>query len=326
MKNGQFVKIPADILADQGLTSTTKLTYAIIADAMRGKGVSWPGVRTIALKIGSSDGAVQRALSQIEKTNLLRVEHGGRGKRNRYFLPDQQRVHSGDRSVPETGTVSKTRSVSKTGTGVSKTATEVYPKRIPKQTRRKKQTTTCRASARTNSKSPKNESDHQALIIYFTEQWSEIVGGGCEYQFGGAKDGSSAKRILGAVGSDLDRAKRMVDAYLADDDPWIEENAKDRPLVLLASGKRLTKYLAATAAHRPQGLADEDSASAEHPLIADARAKWPDDVAENLEEWMALAQAAEVGRILGNSVRVSDAKSGGEFRAEHNQELARVAN
>ncbi len=54
--------------------------------------------------------------------------------------------------------------------------------------------------------------------------------------------------------------------------------------------------------------------------------KWPDDVAAHLEEWLALAMAVESGDIQGNAVITSDAKSGEQFRGEHNQELARVAN
>ena len=40
----------------------------------------------------------------------------------------------------------------------------------------------------------------------------------------------------------------------------------------------------------------------------------------------AVRMAVESGRIPGNSVIVSDAKSGEQFRTEHSQEAARVAN
>ncbi len=125
---------------------------------------------------------------------------------------------------------------------------------------------------------------------------------------------------------DLERAKAIVDLYLADDDPWLIENGAGRGLALLASRARLTKYLAATASHESRGRTDESRPTHEHPLIEDAREKWPDDVAGHPEEWRALAMAVESGRISGNAVIVSDAKTGEQFRAEHSQEPARVAN
>ena len=71
---------------------------------------------------------------------------------------------------------------------------------------------------------------------------------------------------------------------------------------------------------------DKTLAAVEHPFVADARAKWSADVAAHSDEWRALAMAVEAGQIPGNAVVVSNAETGEQFRVEHNQEQARVAN
>lgn len=326
MPSNGFAKLRKDLLGRKDINAITKLAYAFIVDAMRGKRVARPGVRAIAKGIGCWPSTAQEAIDQIEEAGLLVIKRRGNGRSNLYFLPDRERTDSGNGSAPKIGTLPKCQAHRNSVPGVPEIGTEAHRNSVPKKTKTKKKTTTSRASASTDSKSAENKSDHQSLIDHFTEQWSKLIGGGGKYPFAKGRDGKAAKTILEAVTGDLDRAKAIVDRYLTDDDPWLLENGKGRGLALLASRTRLREYLAATAIHKPQRRAAEDSASAEHPFIADAREKWPDDVAAHPEEWRALAMAVEDGHIPGNAVIVSDGETGEQFRTEHNQELARVAN
>ena len=43
----QFVKLPESVLERTDLAATAKLLYATITDCMKGKAITWPGIRTI---------------------------------------------------------------------------------------------------------------------------------------------------------------------------------------------------------------------------------------------------------------------------------------
>lgn len=135
-----FAKLPKSLLPRKDVGANTKLAWAFIVDAMRDKGVVWLGFRTIAKGIGCSPTTAQRAIDQIEETELLDVEHGRDGRRNKYRQPNQDRTHSDDASALETSTVPDEQSVLKTSTGVLRTSTEVYSKRVPIKTRLNKKT------------------------------------------------------------------------------------------------------------------------------------------------------------------------------------------
>ncbi len=73
----RFVKVPRDVLVMSNLSPTAKLVYAVIRDAMRGKGKSWPGIRTICSQIGKTGKSVSRAIRELENIGLIRVTRDG---------------------------------------------------------------------------------------------------------------------------------------------------------------------------------------------------------------------------------------------------------
>ena len=84
----------------------------------------------------------------------------------------------------------------------------------------------------------------------------------------------------------------------------------------MASTARLGKYLAATA-ENSQATGNDPAKSDEHPIITQARKKWPADLADHPKDWHRLACAAEEGVIGIMAVTQSDATSGEAFRQEH---------
>lgn len=83
-----FVMVPKELLRRRDLRSGTIRVYAAIADRIGANGCAWPGWRTISADAGVSVEAVRTAIGQIERTGILRVEHGtGPGGANIYRLP-----------------------------------------------------------------------------------------------------------------------------------------------------------------------------------------------------------------------------------------------
>jgi len=107
---GQYIKIPRWLLARKDVSLATKVVWAVIVDAMRGKGFSYPGQRKIAALIGVSINVVCRAVEEIKRLKLLQVEPGGKGKPNVYRLIST--VSESTTPVSETKTV---QSVSESG-------------------------------------------------------------------------------------------------------------------------------------------------------------------------------------------------------------------
>ncbi len=316
---GPFLKIPLLVLSRRDLTSAAKLVYAVVVDRMGSKKVAWPGIRRIARDLGVSENAVLRATAKLEAVGLLAVVRSSSGKVNTYRLPEtvaETAAVKGSKALPKrlrkrcrNGYGSKTESAAETEVGVAETATEALPKRLHNQTDPITRPTTAR-KART-SRAQKPDSAHQDFITYFVEAWGNLIGGGVPYRFNGAKDGAAVKRILEAVRGDLDRAKRLADAYLADGDAWLTEKAPERPLVILASDARLRKYIAATATAPSSANAAPDR---DHPVIEDARRRWPEDVQTHLAEYEAVARIVERGDVAARVVKDSKAASGPEFR------------
>ncbi len=226
-----FAKIPLNVAARTDIGASTKLVHTMVVDESRGRPEWAVGLRRLRRLTGCSINTIRKALAELELTGLLVVSRSGSGQRNRYSLSKE--------SVSVSDTVPKPRAYQFLTRGVSESDTEAHQNLIHDQTQTVFQTTpsTGRGVKCTQS------TDHQRLIRYFGEEWARLVGGGAAYQFAGPKDGKAARRILEAAGS-LDRAKRMVDLYLADSDAWLTEHGTGRGLALLASNARLTKYLA----------------------------------------------------------------------------------
>ncbi|MCH8148250.1 MAG: helix-turn-helix domain-containing protein [Planctomycetes bacterium] len=340
MSDCQFVKLTVAVLARRDLTPAGKLVYAVIVDAMRGKVKSWPSVRAIAHQAGLSRNTVTRAVTHLEQMDLIEVRRGNRGQANSYSLPttimgtseqqSQDKEASDDRSheSPQPGNSGDSESGKGEesgaflGPGVAKMTPQVSPKCGRKQTRRKKQARRRRVNEPSAVVQTSKRSNHRQLCDHFTQKWSESVGGRAKYPFSGARDGVALKRILEVVGDDLQWAVRIVDAYFQDDDPWLRD--KGAGLGLLASGPRLQKYTTMTA-DNAVNEGTSDGGQPEHPLVSDARARWPDDVAAFIDEWQSLAAAAECGQLPLNAVKNSPSKGGAAFRAEHSKEVEHVA-
>jgi hypothetical protein len=94
------------------------------------------------------------------------------------------------------------------------------------------------SSGNRNGSRKRPDGDHAKLIAFFCQGWLERFGNA--YDFKGGKDGSAAKRILKACGDDLDRATRIISAYLDDDDQFISK--KGHTLAMLSS--EINGYLA----------------------------------------------------------------------------------
>lgn len=333
---GSFGKFPKAI-ADSGILANLRRSESLtllvlVAHTNRRTLESYPSVETIMKLTGLSERTVQRATRGLaDKKVITIVQGGGQGNTNKYRLTENP-VVLGDtvpnpkpRHLRDTVSKPESRHLDDTVSPVKGVILDPKPRHLG-VTRTEEQNKSCALARRRNKSKTKNESNHQALIAHFTDRWSELVGGGGKYPFAKGRDGKAVKTILDAANGDLDRAKAIVDRFLADDDDaFLAKNGRGRSLGLLVSGACLTRYLADTAAPQPQVRSDE-SIPQDHPLIQDAREKWPDDVAKHPQEWWALATAAEAGDIQGNAVITSDAKSGEEFRAEYNRELARVAN
>lgn len=153
------------------------------------------------------------------------------------------------------------------------------------------------------------------------DRWNAVIGGGASYGFSGARDGKAVKTILAAVGDNIHRAKAIVDRYLTDSDPWLVEHGAGRGLSLLASGARLEKYIAVTA-DRSYVNDNGRAAAVEHPVVAEARRRWPEDVAKHADDWKTVAEAVESGRLSVQAVKKSRSKTGAEFRAGLKPEAA----
>jgi hypothetical protein len=87
---GQFVKLPRELLERTDLTPAAKLVYAEIRDRLGDNGEAWPGLRRIAKGCGLGRSTVDGCIDQIEAAGLLVVERprgNPAGTTNRYRLP-----------------------------------------------------------------------------------------------------------------------------------------------------------------------------------------------------------------------------------------------
>lgn len=80
---------------------------------------------------------------------------------------------------------------------------------------------------------------HKQFIEGFVDRWENAHG--TKYPFAGGKDARAVKEILAAVNNDLEKALRIVDAYLLDDERFVSGH----PLSKLPQG--VAKYAAMAA-------------------------------------------------------------------------------
>lgn len=94
--------------------------------------------------------------------------------------------------------------------------------------------------------------EHAELIRHFTDAWKTKCG--ADYSFEGGKDGKHVAWMLAQVKGDLAKAKRIVDAFFADNDPWVAD--KGRTIGLLKPG--FNRYLAKISTQRAAGAVRQD--------------------------------------------------------------------
>jgi hypothetical protein len=175
----RFVKVPSELLARKGLSSTAKLVFAAITDRFGKNGQSWPGLRKISKDVGMSKPAVKRAIDELDKCGLLIVERGaGPHGSNLYSLP------TGHDPLPEGGNESllvtkRTRSRIVTSGG-NESLPQVVTNRVHNQTNEPDQLTrpnihppkkaVCNSKAKSNTKPRKPDAIWDTLTELFNIQ------------------------------------------------------------------------------------------------------------------------------------------------------------
>ncbi len=120
-----WVKIHTDIIERKDLSGNAKLVYAAIRDAIGKNERAWPGLRTLAKRLGICTETVIQSVDVLERCGaLVVIRSDKRGRSNGYRLPE---------SVPDSGTPDcprnqDTPTVLETRTPVLETSTQVYQK------------------------------------------------------------------------------------------------------------------------------------------------------------------------------------------------------
>lgn len=305
----QFFKLPTHIAGRADIGSAAKVVFAVILDATR-RGIARIDVNRIAYLAGVDRKTALRARIELELAGCLSIQRGRNGQRCLYrpnkTSPILPPVSESNQSQNATGSQNPTsptlvldRSQNATGTSpiLGPRSEETYIQR-------------------------KSGGAHQTLIDHFCDSWAARFG--AKYPFSKSKDPPAAKRLLGMLNGDLDRALRVVDRYLADADEWTTKQG--HRLAILASNAQLPRYLSATAP-TPGDTANEAS---EHPLIEAGRAKWPDSVEAEPAWWLALARRVEdprsILKLQGAKRLIREAKTLESFKsAVDGKEVASVS-
>lgn len=323
----QFGRVPTAFATGgwaQVLSRAELAVYVILAVHVRG--ASWtahPGITRMVALTGLGERTVQRALAGLADRGLIEiVRGGGRQRTNRYTLvvdlleSDAKPRHLGDTVSAEKprhscDTLSPEKPHQSKAETPSKLTVNPVTAVTPKQTEQRKNKRPAASGCR-------------EVVQYFCERWAALVGGGAPYRFNDGRDGKAVKTIVEATANDASRVCAMIDAYLADSDPWLIERAPERPLSILASSARLNRYLVATA-NKPSAPQPPD-ATCEHPLIRDARKRgWGDDVDAHGQWWAGFVKAVELGRWVANVVKSARDVDAEAFRARIDLEGKRHA-
>ncbi len=165
----------------------------------------------------------------------------------------------------------------------------------------------------------KASSAHRQLVVHFCDAWQAKFG--AKYPFARGKDAARVTAILGAVDQDVDRAKRIVDAYLADPDSWLSEQGHS--LAVMASSARLPKYVASTVSHDGNGHAE----AFEHSVIRLAQERFPDDLESQRPDYMRIAEMIDGEHLAVADFKrhLSNSQTGPEFRAAILDDVREVA-
>ena len=98
-----YTRVPNTILRHQHLSMGAKLTYAMLLSYAWYNNSCFPGQKTLADDIGTSERSVRTYLKELQDAGLLEVERHGLGQTNEYTLaewvePSVVRIRAEDRS------------------------------------------------------------------------------------------------------------------------------------------------------------------------------------------------------------------------------------
>jgi len=121
----EWIRMPVAVLADRGLTPSTKLLYAVILDHIGGNGRAWPGTRLLSRETGLCRRTVLASVAQLESCGLLVVERRRNGQGQQY----RRAGTTGDKTTP----VQKTHRCRKlTGAESARTGAKTAPEAVQK--------------------------------------------------------------------------------------------------------------------------------------------------------------------------------------------------
>lgn len=344
-----FMKLYTDILVLRGLTPATKLVYTVLVDAMRDKGVSWPGHRSVASATGLSKTTAAKAVDALTGLGLLVVERGTDGRPNRYMLPMCTAPDSGT-GVPESGTASNSPSVPVLGGtvpvlkgDVPESGTQPHQKLVLNQTRQKKQKKKQTGTPGFSWSTDDTQADVAAAYARVVAYWNEHRGKPKVAQLTKARREKLKARFAEPTFAErwqeaIDRiAKAPADAFCngGNDRGWRLDLdffiKNDTNYVRVLEG-RYTKApgSGASADRQPTELEESDAArdlakrKREGPIIFECREKWPEDVVANLDDYRAISRAVETSKLPFNIVTTPWARhiTGQEFRDGCREKLA----
>jgi hypothetical protein len=185
-------------------------------------GIAWPSCRKIAEIIGhSTTDSVQRARSNLIKRGLL-VDAGewmnnGIDARHLKLViapPDElttpRRINRGSnrRSTPRRiGGTPPVKSTANPPSNRRDILSYEQLKDSPNESPKRGEAAGC----------------HSELVRIFCGKWEEKCGR--KYTFAKGKDGAHIKSILAVAGGDVQKAEKIIDRYLSDDDPFNVRNS-----------------------------------------------------------------------------------------------------
>ena len=115
-----FTMVPNELLRDTSLSRDARLTWIALKSHAWQDPECWPGQETLARELGVSVRQVRRYLTELEEAGLVETVQQGRGRPNRYRVPDYP-VAPTDRTpmsvldrTPMSGPIEKKTQVKKT--------------------------------------------------------------------------------------------------------------------------------------------------------------------------------------------------------------------
>lgn len=189
-------------------------------------GAAWPSHATMAAATGMSLRSVGRAVEEVIASGLWQRVSGRGGRRVSVYRPatafrsaTDDRSGSADQpSMADQGSADQpgmTDQERRSANCDSLIGQKTSPDRTPVANEQQENNTKNKKRGRAHRRS---DAPLRALTDRFSELWRQRNGeNGQKYPFGGAKDAQAAKRILAAVGGDLDAVEPIFRRFFDDD-------------------------------------------------------------------------------------------------------------